>query len=765
MWHRSTLLSLIVLAGACRAQSVSTNSDPGAESRAARASRRAAVTPPMRVTPAPLGARPTRTSSTRGAPHVGTVEMVVLAIDRPAALTQGSLGDIRLWTALDGTVEPIAVPVQGARSLALASHEDGWRVAIVDTAGAAQLWHYHPRMGFAQLFATSPHRANRQLVILPGGRHAIALGRDHSLALLSDRGQKLASLDARGFRPMQIQATRDRQVVIALSTRFVGASRATGDRLGDGVPTSDIDAGPSDHEVVVSSVRIRTAGAPSLTLVARTELAIKDTVGGPRVAISADGRRVVFARLSAENPQQVDLYAVALPAGAPRLIARQLPTGRQTGFGFIDDRALVVVGSPEGRGWRIDTAATTGASEPDHIQPIATGASSPNAPAAYAWGQGRLLTGSARWLHVQQVAGGGSLYLGYRGFSPISAAFSPGGKYILWVSNDNVAYVEPLADARQPVSIFSPTGVGRLTAGVFIDEDHVALIDGNGRLSLVAHRTGELRATADSGGVMGQRITYDPKSQLLSIARGARDVWLYRVDLSAGSRKPFSGPYILHTENTIRSGFLRAAGRSVFWTLDQKQMYRTYSLDEIRSNMSYRTMLKRGRRVSWPAPNKGGNPNTDAPIALDLTGRRYYADGNRLVGYPAAAGDQDPPRTTDARVSARFDVALNVVRIARLEPSPDGHRFAILHSPNNVQVFPDDAGKRLWSYTLTENINDFRWSDDGSMLALVASSGGLVLDAATGSPVHRACGLWFDPRVGAPYLHTSAVTAVSTCGP
>lgn len=763
-WRASLAVLALSIAACTSRQSPAPSGSSGYSPPTAQS--RPAVTPPITVTPSPLGPRSTRVVSGRGAPHVSAIEHVVLAIDRQAALTQGRVGDIRLWTALDGGVEPVAVPVQGAHGLALASHAQGWRIAIVDTAGGAQLWHYHARNGFSQLFAMAPHRGYRQLVLAPGGTHVIALLRDHSLSVLAADGRVLASLQVRGFRPMRLFATGDPRSLVAVSTRPVAVERKPSFGLTDDLPSATTEEAPSSHDLVVATVRVGASAAPSLSLSARIEIRVADILGAPKVALSSDGRQVAFAQFTSSDAQSaephINLYAADLPAGATRLLAKKLPTGRDADFGFIDAHTLVVSGGSEGLAWRIDTTRTSDDSRDAHARTraIASGTGSNMGGQPHAFGHGLHATGIMRWLHIQRVATNTGRYLGYRGFMPSDAAFSPSGRQLLWIDGNNVAYVEPLADPSQPVATVTGLGPGRITSGAFIDEQHLALLDNTGRISLVAYRSGAVRASTDGGGTMAQRLFYDRESGFLRVTRRARDVWLYRVTAAADAESVFSGPYIIRTDKSLRSsGALRDAGSAVLWTLDQELTYRTYSADEIRAPLSYRAMLERGHKIpgrSWQASVSSA---AQPPLAIDSTGRRYYSERARLAILP--------PRAIDAktRSPAPIEVVLRVSEVSRLLPGPESRRFAIVGGANNVQVYPRDGSQMLWSYTVADAINRLVWSADGGALALVTVSGGVVLDAETGQPIHRACGPWFEARVAPPLLSSAGNVASPTCGP
>ena len=64
-----------------------------------------------------------------GAGHTSNIDLVVLSSDGKAALTRDQIGGTRLWPTLDGSREPIIIPVQGPQQLSVQSLEDGFTVA------------------------------------------------------------------------------------------------------------------------------------------------------------------------------------------------------------------------------------------------------------------------------------------------------------------------------------------------------------------------------------------------------------------------------------------------------------------------------------------------------------------------------------------------------------------------------------------------------------------------------------------------------------
>jgi hypothetical protein len=57
-----------------------------------------------------------------GVAHSGAIDRIALSADGKGALTRDVVGGTRLWSALDGSREPVVVPIRAPQSFALASN-------------------------------------------------------------------------------------------------------------------------------------------------------------------------------------------------------------------------------------------------------------------------------------------------------------------------------------------------------------------------------------------------------------------------------------------------------------------------------------------------------------------------------------------------------------------------------------------------------------------------------------------------------------------
>lgn len=74
----------------------------------------------------------------RGA-HGSAIDIVAITADGRAAVTQDAEGNTRLWSALDGSVEPLVIPMAAAVELAIVHDGDNFLIASLDHNGDLQL--------------------------------------------------------------------------------------------------------------------------------------------------------------------------------------------------------------------------------------------------------------------------------------------------------------------------------------------------------------------------------------------------------------------------------------------------------------------------------------------------------------------------------------------------------------------------------------------------------------------------------------------------
>ena len=74
-------------------------------------------------------------TATIEAPHGGAIVTLALTPDGAAALSVDELGGVRLWPALDGSIEPRIVDLPAPRQIAVTQDPKGFLIAMLDEVG------------------------------------------------------------------------------------------------------------------------------------------------------------------------------------------------------------------------------------------------------------------------------------------------------------------------------------------------------------------------------------------------------------------------------------------------------------------------------------------------------------------------------------------------------------------------------------------------------------------------------------------------------
>ena len=213
----------------------------------------------------PVVAAPALAPAVVHAPPEDAITLVALTPDGRAALSIGDLDGGRLWPALDGSVEPVALELPSARSAALARDErGGYDIAIVDDAGGVVLERVDADGARVARTSVEPDPAVAEVVTVPRG--VIARRVDQSLAWIGWDGVVRARLAAEPGDQLVGLASNGREVVAVVRAgaterpRFVtvGAGLAWGAAIAyDAAGT--VAVSPSGARVAV----LADAGAPS----------------------------------------------------------------------------------------------------------------------------------------------------------------------------------------------------------------------------------------------------------------------------------------------------------------------------------------------------------------------------------------------------------------------------------------------------------------------------------------------------------------------
>ena len=633
-----------------------------------------------------------------GVPHSAAIDVIELAPDGRAALTRDMAGGWRVWAALDGSAQPQVVPVRGAREGALArDHQGRLLMAFIDSAGGLRLLRTdragRPGRPVA-VTADGGGGTYLQVRVLPGGARAVAVRDDHVIELRGARGELLATLERRGFRPsvLAVATAPDRLVAVA------------------------VEPGQADHDLAIHRVDIAPGAggaAPQLRLGPPMRLTAAAALGSGQLSLAPGGGLLAFPALRAGAPHwQVEV--VDLAAGTSRSIELAAPPAEKVALGFVDDGTLLVTASRSMKSSRIELGAR------DRVLPHIAPSSHFGSAAAGACAPGVRLASVGTWLFVEKV-GAGAIYLGYDAFQPLAGAVSPSGRFAAWAAGPSGVFVREIGGAR-PARAHIPAGEPNLqvTRVGFLDDELLVLVGSTGGVHLVDWTTGAEIDAIDLAGIVGD-LEVDPARGLVRAVRSTGETWILRASRERG----FTGPFIV-ADGSTRSGLL--SGGAALWTFDSGGRYRTYRLAEIERGMA------RGA--------DGPGIALAVPHAVDRRGGLYQtAVGDRTTLLHRVSG----PRA--AGPGATFE--LPVGPLSAVVPAPDARHVAILQT-NAVWLFRSGGGRPLWSRAWPSHLHGVSFSHGGELLSIAGPLGAAVVEVESGEPVHLTCGPLFQVRRTAP---------------
>lgn len=700
----ATLLALVLGSAACQKQGHDTK-DPGKGTSRGTDSGDAA-------------AGPGKTSWRRaGAGHTSNIDLVVLSSDAKAAVTRDQIGGTRLWPALDGSLEPLVIPVQGPQQVSVETRtKGGFTVAAVDSAGGAKIFGVESGGKVTELGSLAPFQPLFGIYVLPGGERLLALFRDHSIRLVDRSATELANLEERRFRPTSLRLSSDGKSFAAIVSVSGTSNKAEIQRL-------------RLVEAEGKKPTIERVGPPHVVEAAN---ALSDTTA----VMAPDGKR--FAVVDKPTGTAWELLVVDLDKeGADTRVQVQMPSHIIPNIGFVSKHQLLVSAHDGSLSWLVDVDDNT-----QHPR-----ASAPmdfvSQGRAQALAHGIQAVGHGTWLFVHDVVSRSHRYLGYKSFQTQSVAISPSGKHVVWAYMSGPVFVEPLKDGvGERVELPSDPSFGT-TKVRFFDDEHVILVDGAGGVRLYRWRDAEL---IDETGIQGaiRAMHFEPERGVMLIERHNNDAHLFEV-----SEKGFRGPYIV-ADQSFRAGLLAKGAEgpkdAVMWTLDSGNKLRHYTLEELRKDPSQDAVMAKGE----PIP-----PGKVAPLAIDRFGRHYGVrwNGSTMELFV------DFGRHLKTQVSATGDISTIV-------PSPSGDGFVSIHQrgqSTSLALHDSETLEERWSFSTGVFNNEVVWSPDGRYVAVAASTGAVVLDAKSGKPVQRRCGVEFEAVAAAPASAFNSLNLRSMC--
>jgi hypothetical protein len=450
--------------------------------------------------------------------------------------------------------------------------------------------------------------------------------------------------------------------------------------------------------------------------------ALSDTTA----VMAPDGRR--FAVVDKPTGTSWELLVVDLDkeGGADTRLQVQMPSHLVPNLGFVSKHELLVSAHDGSLSWLVDLddgKQHARASAPMDF--VSQGR-------AQALAHGVQAAGHGTWLFVHDVEGRSHRYLGYKSFQTQSVAISPSGEWVVW------AYMS----VGKRVELPSDPSFGTIKVR-FFDDEHVILIDGAGGVRLFRWRDEKL---VDETGIHGaiRAMHFEPERGVMLIERHNNDVQLFEV-----SPKGFRGPYIV-ADQSFRAGLLAKGAEghedAIMWTLDSGNKLRHYTLEELRKDLAQDVVMAKGD----PIP-----PGKVAPLAIDRFGRHYGVrwNGSTMELFV------DFGRHLKTQVSATGDISTIV-------PSPSGDRFVSIHQrgqSTSLSLHDSESLEERWSYSTGVFNNEVVWSPDGRYVAVAANTGAVVIDAKTGKPVQRRCGVEFEAVASAPATAFNSLNLRSMC--
>jgi hypothetical protein len=644
-----------------------------------------------------------------GVPHGGAISLVVLDPLARAALTRDLTGGVRLWPALDGSREPLVVPIRDPRAMALAADDTGgWTLALLDAAGGARLVGVDASGKMQPLGSLPPTELIADMAVLPGGRRIIAVGSDHILRLLDHQGKELAHLDQPGLRPASLRI----------------AAEAEGGPRVVAVTAGEFDAKEGRFAVELLPLEL---GEDRIALgKGRQTIHLDSPPTADNPSLSPDARAAVYLQRQRLGGATWLVLATQLEDGKQVSVDTQVALGVQPRFGLLS-KGRVLLDDGSGLGRIADLQSRT-------VELISLRTTPTIDHLAATFAAGLRVAPASNWLAVHDVARDDLVYLGYEQIVINSAAISPTADRVAWSLSDRVA-VEALGQGAGEVFEVPGTRAHARQFVGFVDDEHLVLLDWQGGGEIVRWQDGKVRSAVD----LGSNVN------LAELRRGTdgngvmfvrTNLWQNPlvVELRDGH---FGGRYLTHGAASL-AGLFAPAEQPLddwgAWVIDGSGKLHNFTLARLREGIDVASALQGGEVLSAGIPEQ---------LVIAADGTQYSI---RTMGMRPTLYARRGATTTETQLSAGF--------VASFVPSPDGRRLAIVQQRDPGQilsVYDTTTLQPLWAQPLPVSMA-LSWSDAGEALAIPASFGGVVFDGADGSTRTARCGLAFEVRHSPPVV-------------
>jgi hypothetical protein len=619
--------------------------------------------------------------------HGASIALVAVTDAGDAAVTADRDGALRLWPALDGSREPIAVTGQSPRAIEVAREGDGFVIANHDAANGVELVRLDPRGGVRSRARIAAEPPVVQVELTPSG--ALVLRADQAIELhdasgvqrsrlVPEPGTRIAMIVERGGRALAIvgddKHARARWIELGPATAAWGAWSPKLELD----PTRPIALSP-DHRRLLGS---RSSSPRIPALVDLTTGKLETTL----VCMNQVGVDDLRDPLHRSFPEPGALLRPALGFATSSTIACSAQS--QLGWWTVEGAEIPAVGERVNLGGELEPALGGGR---------VFGAVGPQLAM---WGP-----------TTQQFLGYGFHELSHLRVAPIGVVIGKGDQAPLLLGPDL------REQARYPL----PKGTLEWTDLLPLDERYVLRMSSRAMRIDAWGTAYEITVFDMTRGVVHQQLpniaqevtlAYEPATRLLATSDGQTNL-LLRYDLAThafGERfevdepQPLRGIYLLDPA---------LSGGLVALTVEDRDG--AVMIGELHGDDLQGTTIR--ARRSYPIPGQ--------LRAVDRSGR-VYAQG-------AAAAD--------VVVYARGTQFARLAGIGgmTLRPSPDAMHVAAFRD-GKVRLLAVD-GQVLWDVALWGSA-DVDWTASGELIARYKAALAR-LDRATGALRERQCGWSF----------------------
>jgi WD40 repeat protein len=613
--------------------------------------------------------------------HRDEIVDIVLCPNASAALTLDRNGGVRLWTTLDGTREPLIVPIDDPSSLSLARTETGYTLATLDTIGGAEVYELREHGSELRLelrFSIPPTDPLFELHVLDGGQRLLALGVDHRVRLYDAHGNLLSSIAEHGFVPWQLRHI-ETEAGVTLVAILAGPTRVQPLELRD------------DHlQIIGEPFAVQLDRGPN-----RNDL-----------ALTPDGQHIAAFSRRKWRSGEWQLHLHSLADGKTTLIeGKSLSESEERPrVHLLDgDRMLLDDGTGFGELISLDPSVPTRMTRP-------LPGSSERARLFTSVEQGIRVVPSGAHFIVDHLDDDEHLRIGHERARMRGAGLSPDGTRVIWAFVNGWA-VESLDAASRPAKPNIHAHSQPLIFADFVDDDHVLLVSETGTIELVHPVTGTIKTINEAPRRLSRAQLARLESPMLMVRdRDSKLDLLLEIETEAitertrvAANSAFIGPWY---PAEIPSAWISMAGFQAGWWGSP--------LDEVTLETELAIALNR--------------PQADIhDMATTPDGARVFAASSSSSELLVRTRPNDIMRVGQLEAKS----ALGPEQAHRLAASPSGDSIVVIYANGHISGHDARTLERHWARVDTE-ASALGWSADGTRLVVAGESGGLVLDAESG---------------------------------